>query len=64
MFFARRGGPYPEHVALSEGGEQVISLWLGPNDNPSVLETTVEMIKKYMLKLSPVEVIVTVGKQP
>lgn len=49
VFFSGSGNdPYPGHVALSLGKNEVMSLWNRPNNNDSVQRTTVEEIVNAM----------------
>ena len=65
VFFSRPNLLYPDHVALSEGGVKVISLWYGPGSNAEVQETTIKDIKRFMMEQFAInEVIVTIGKLP
>jgi hypothetical protein len=48
VFFTQKGYDVPGHVALSLGGNKVVSLWTGPDGKTSVQITTTDAIAKMM----------------
>jgi RHS repeat-associated protein len=63
IFFTQYGQPFPGHVALSEGGDKVISLWIGPITN-TIQSTTIGEITNWMSQTMSIPVTVTVGSLP